>query len=52
MTSGYVRPEDQEKALRMGLRDLLLKPHNADELARTLDRVLHSDAAEPKPAAS
>jgi PAS domain S-box-containing protein len=52
MTSGYVRPEDQEKALRMGLRDLLLKPHNADQLARTLDRVLHSDTTESKPVTS
>lgn len=49
MTSGYVRPEDQEKAHRMGLRDLLLKPHNSDQLARTVDRVLHSDRTEPKP---
>ena len=52
MTSGYVRPEDQEKALRMGLRDLLLKPHNSDQLARTIDRVLHSDAPESKPVTS
>jgi len=52
MTSGYVRPEDQEKALRMGLRDLLLKPHNSDQLARAVDRVLHSDTAEPKPVSS
>jgi PAS domain S-box-containing protein len=52
MTSGYVRPEDQQKALRMGLREVLLKPYNSDQLARTIDRVLHSDAPEPKPIAN
>jgi PAS domain S-box-containing protein len=39
MTSGYVRPEDQERALNMGLRDLILKPDTVAQLGRTLDRV-------------
>jgi len=41
MTSGYVRPEDQEKALRMGLRDLVLKPDTIEQLGRTLDNIFH-----------
>lgn len=44
MTSGYVRPEDQERALHMGLRDLILKPDTIEQLARTLDRVFHRDS--------
>jgi PAS domain S-box-containing protein len=39
MTSGFVRPEDQERALQMGVRDLILKPDTIDELGRALDRV-------------
>jgi CheY-like chemotaxis protein len=39
MTSGYVRPEDQERALRMGLRDLILKPDTIEQLGRTLDQI-------------
>jgi PAS domain S-box-containing protein len=39
MTSGYVRPEDQERALSIGLRDLILKPDTIEQLARTLDQV-------------
>jgi len=51
MTSGYVRPEDQERALRMGLRDLILKPDTIEQLGRTLDQVfLHArSAAKPVP---
>jgi len=39
MTSGFVRPEDQEGARSMGLRDLILKPDTIDQLGRTLDRI-------------
>ena len=39
MTSGFVRPKDQERALRMGVRDLILKPDTIDELGHALDRV-------------
>jgi len=39
MTSGFVRPEDQERALNMGLRDLILKPDTIDQLGRTLDHI-------------
>ncbi|MGA2419023.1 MAG: response regulator, partial [Candidatus Acidiferrum sp.] len=44
MTSGYVRPEDQERALHMGLRDLILKPDTIEQLARTLDQVFGHDS--------
>jgi CheY-like chemotaxis protein/two-component sensor histidine kinase len=43
MTSGFVRPQDQERALNMGLRDLILKPDTIDQLGRTLDRVFQYD---------
>jgi PAS domain S-box-containing protein len=43
MTSGYVRPEDQQKALEMGLRDLIPKPHTIEQLGRTLDALFHHD---------
>jgi PAS domain S-box-containing protein len=41
MTSGFVRPEDQERAQKMGLQDLILKPDTVDQLGRILDRVFH-----------
>jgi response regulator of citrate/malate metabolism len=34
-----VRPEDQERALRLGVRDLILKPDTIEQLGRTLDQV-------------
>jgi hypothetical protein len=34
-----MRPEDQERTLSMGLRDLILKPDTIEQLARTLDQV-------------
>jgi CheY-like chemotaxis protein len=49
MTSGYVRPEDQERALAIGLRDLILKPDTIEQLARTLDALFHH---QPSPATS
>lgn len=44
MTSGYVRPEDQERALHMGLRDLILKPDTIDQMGATLDRIFQHEA--------
>ena len=49
LTSGYVRPEDQERALRMGLRDLILKPHTIEQLSRTLDQLFHPEPILSKP---
>jgi PAS domain S-box-containing protein len=40
ITSGYVRPEDQVKAQQLGIRDFILKPTTADQLATTLDQLL------------
>jgi CheY-like chemotaxis protein len=45
MTSGFVRPEDQERARRMGLRDLILKPDTIEQLGDTLDRVFQHERA-------
>lgn len=39
MMSGFVRPEDRERALRLGIRDLLLKPSSMQELAQVIDRL-------------
>ena len=50
MTSGYVRPEDQERALRMGLRDLILKPDTIEQLGRTLDQIFLQARGAGKPA--
>jgi PAS domain S-box-containing protein len=44
MTSGYVRSEDQERALRMGLRDVILKPDTIEQLGRTLDLLFQNEA--------
>ena len=48
MTSGYVRPEDQQRALHLGVRDLILKPDTIDQLGRTLDRVLRLQTRDPQ----
>ena len=39
ITSGYVRPEDEESAVRLGVRAVILKPNTVDEMAGTLDRI-------------
>ncbi|HYE75598.1 MAG TPA: PAS domain S-box protein, partial [Blastocatellia bacterium] len=39
MTSGYLRPEDQEAASHIGIRELILKPDTVDELGQALDRI-------------
>jgi PAS domain S-box-containing protein len=40
MTSGYIRPEDELEAQKIGVRELLLKPDTIDDLAVALQRVL------------
>jgi CheY-like chemotaxis protein len=47
VTSGYLRPEDQQKAERIGVRGLTLKPDTIEELCRNLDRLLQ-DGNSPK----
>ncbi len=44
MTSGYVRPEGEEAAARLGIRAVVLKPDTFDEMAETLDRVFREGA--------
>jgi PAS domain S-box-containing protein len=39
MTSGYVRPEEQETAKQIGIRAVLLKPSTINELERVLGEV-------------
>jgi len=46
MTSGFVRPEDQEHARQMGLRDLILKPDTIEQLGRVLDRIFHLELSD------
>jgi CheY-like chemotaxis protein len=45
MTSGYIRPEDELEAQRVGVRELLLKPDTVDDLAAALQRVFASVSA-------
>jgi PAS domain S-box-containing protein len=39
MTSGYVRPEDRDRARDHGVRELVLKPNSVEELGHALDRL-------------
>jgi PAS domain S-box-containing protein len=43
MISGFVRPEDHERATQIGVRDLILKSTAIDQLSRTLDRIFHRE---------
>lgn len=45
MTSGYVPPHEQETALGLGVRELILKPTLIDEIGHALDRLFTSGAA-------
>jgi CheY-like chemotaxis protein len=47
ITSGYVRPEDQLRAQQLGIRDFILKPTTADQLATTLDQLLQERVETP-----
>ncbi len=48
MTSGYVRPEDQETALQIGIRELIPKPNTAHELGRVLNDLLRKSGVRPR----
>ena len=48
MASGYWRSEDSEAAERLGIRELISKPADFNELARALHRVLARDLASQK----
>ena len=47
MTSGYVRTQDREAALQLGVRDLIMKPNTIDELGQVLAELFE---ATPRPA--
>jgi CheY-like chemotaxis protein len=40
LTTGYVQPQDQELALRIGVRELIPKPDTVEELGNSLHRQL------------
>jgi len=40
LTTGYIRPQDQELAKRIGVCELILKPDTVDELGSVLNRLL------------
>jgi PAS domain S-box-containing protein len=39
LTSGYVRPQDEEAAHNIGVRAVILKPNTAEDLGKVLDRL-------------
>ncbi len=45
LTSGYVRPEDVQSARRLGIHDVILKPHSIDDLARVVASALGGKSA-------
>jgi len=44
MTSGYLRPDEVDKAHALGVRALLLKPNSAYDLAKSLHDIFTEDA--------
>ena len=44
VTSGYLRPDDQQKAERIGVHGLTLKPDTIEELCSNVDRLLQKGA--------
>ena len=42
VTSGYIRPEDEIAARRLGVRAVILKPNTVDEMAGELDRIFRA----------
>jgi YesN/AraC family two-component response regulator len=44
ITSGYMRPEDQVKAEQLGVREVILKPTTANQLASKLDKLMQERA--------
>jgi PAS domain S-box-containing protein len=41
MTSGFVSPADHERAIQMGIRELIPKSTAVDQLSKTLDLIFH-----------
>lgn len=40
ITTGYIRPQDQELAMKAGVRELILKPDTIEDLGNVLHRIL------------
>ena len=48
LTSGYLRPQDEEAAQRLGLREFVAKPATIDGLCRSIHAALsRGDRADP-----
>jgi PAS domain S-box-containing protein len=47
LLSGYMRPDDAEKARRLGITNVLLKPHTAGDLAEVLHRTIREQSGRP-----
>jgi PAS domain S-box-containing protein len=47
MTSGYLHPDDQAAALRLGIREVILKPNTVAELSEALHRLFQTRADPP-----
>ncbi len=45
ITSGYIRPEDEAAAMRLGVKALIAKPDTVDDLAGVLDGIFRTEAA-------
>jgi PAS domain S-box-containing protein len=45
MTSGYVKPADEERAAQYGVKEIVLKPTSFDELGRILNRIVRESRA-------
>jgi len=41
LVTGYIRPQDRERAKELGIRDLVLKPDTVEELGHAVRRVLN-----------
>ena len=50
LTSGHVRPEDEQSARLLGIREVILKPDTANDLGEILDRLFRESDAAPGPA--
>lgn len=47
LVSGYLQPDEVERARAIGTQEVVLKPNTVDELAATVHRLLSQDAPEP-----
>lgn len=50
LISGYVRPADEEMALLLGVREVILKPSSIEEMGRRLDKIFRDTRQASAPA--